>query len=69
MVVFDNFSLIPGNLGALVMYYWAFAEIAIILSLIGLAYTVSIIISCYYTVDSGCLAHAPISLDCKKLCA
>jgi len=22
-----------------------------------------------YTVDSGCLAHALISLDCRKLCA
>ena len=63
MVVFDNF-LIPGNLVALVMYYWAFAEIAITLSLIGLAYTVSILVAIYLVSPIHAVDFATITGSC-----
>lgn len=56
VVVFGNFSSLSAyhcNLGLLVMYYWAFAEIIIILSLIGLVIIVCIGILCYFMMVYG----------------
>lgn len=56
VVVFGNFSSLSAyhcNLGLLVMYYWAFAEIIIILSLIGLVIIVCIGILCYFMMMYG----------------
>ena len=53
VVVFANFSLIGGyhcNSGLLVMYYWAFTEIVIILSLIGLVVIVAVVFCFYATI-------------------
>jgi len=56
VVVFGNFSFLSAyhcNLGLLVMYYWAFVEIIIILSLIGLVIIVCIGILCYFMMVYG----------------
>ena len=53
VVVFANFSLIGGyhcNSGLLVMFYWAFTEIVIILSLIGLLIIVAVVFCFYATI-------------------
>ena len=53
VVVFANFSLIGGyhcNSGLLVMFYWAFTEIVIILSLIGLFIIVAVVFCFYATI-------------------